>query len=419
MKRKMMTLLAAATMMTTASAQQTERIDRHLFLTLYGNEEKTDSLYNFWNTYVQVHPKDEVAWRNLFEVSEKKVFRLVSTTKDWNGGEQLRKQLNVVGRMEKAIPGTYTFYYSAYEGCYLPEEEEKLYKEHDMLTLYAHYDEYADSAIATLPVKALAADYERWIQYLIPKCDTVRINSLLKRLYESGQYPEETLQYHFNELQGMDEGAVYCGAHEGDIIGKLILQRVLGVHQDKILYDENAAMDPEYLKVVFKHIGIPFDMAWFEEGLYDQVAKQRSIMSYIFEHSKRPVYLSAHNMKQYVLGLGLKDEDKARLYNEGLTMRYSAKPYDNRAVKRRNIEKRYRLEYLRMPFHPQIKDTQLFSFSAEGYAMNYMRLLHDQLPYYKKYNRERYQWLHDIFTDIIDRLEKDNFDVDEFKGYLK
>ena len=66
MKRKMMTLLAVATIMTTASAQQTERIDRHQILTLYSNVEKTDSLYNFWNTYVQVHPNDEVACRNLF-----------------------------------------------------------------------------------------------------------------------------------------------------------------------------------------------------------------------------------------------------------------------------------------------------------------------------------------------------------------
>ena len=116
MKRTIFTLLAALTMMTGASAQETERIDKEDILSLYGNAEKTDSLYNFWNTYVQVHPKDEVAWRNLFEVSEKKVFRWVSTTKDWKGGEDYRKQLNVVGRMEKAIPGTYTFYYSAYEG---------------------------------------------------------------------------------------------------------------------------------------------------------------------------------------------------------------------------------------------------------------------------------------------------------------
>ena len=34
----------------------------------------------------------------------------------------------------------------------------------------------------------------------------------------------------------------------------------------------------------------------------------------------------------YVLGFGLPDELKACLYNEGLTIRYSTKPYDNIAV---------------------------------------------------------------------------------------
>ena len=95
-----MTLLAAATMMTVASAQQTERIGREEMLTLYGDAAKTDSLYDFWNTYVQVHPKDEVAWRNLFDVSEKKVYRRINTTKDWKGSEEYRKQLNVVGTDE-------------------------------------------------------------------------------------------------------------------------------------------------------------------------------------------------------------------------------------------------------------------------------------------------------------------------------
>jgi len=421
MKRTIFTLLAAVTMTVGASAQETERIDREDILSLYGNAEKTDSLYNFWNTYVQVHPKDEVAWRNLFEVSEKKVFRWVSTTKDWKGGEAFRKQLNVVGRMEKAIPRTYTFYYSAYEGSYLPEEEE-LAKKNNMTTLYMHHEAYADSAIVLLPKDAPAGDYELWTQYLIPKRDTVRMANVLTQYYESGQYPEESLQYHFNELQGMEEGGVYIAPHPGEMVGKLILQHVLGVHKDKILYDEDAAMFPEYVKDVFGHIGIPFnDDVWNQLWTTWQDKTLTAIMRYIFDHSKRPVYLSAHDMWQYIIGEGLPDELKVCLYNEGLTMRYSTKPYDNRAVKRRNIEQRYRLEYLRMRFHPVMKNTQRFSGSAEGdaYAMNYMRLLRDQLPYYKQHNKERYQWLSDIFTDIIDRLEKENYDVDEFKGYLK
>ena len=419
MKRIMTIMLAAATMMTAASAQQTERIDREEILTLYGDSVKTDSLYDFWNTYVQVHPKDEVAWRNLFDVSERKVSRYLFNTRDANASNQLRKQLNVVGRMEQAIPRTYTFYYCAFEGDYLPEDEEKEMEGHGVTPMFAHHDTYADSAIVALPANALADDYECWIQYLLPKCDSVRLKQLLTRYYESGQYPEEALQYHFNELQGMEEGGIYCGAHEADIIGKLILQQVLGIHQDKILYNEDAAITPEYMKDLFGRIGISFDDVWDKVHSMWQDETLTAILRHILDLTKRPVYVSAHNIWGLILGQGLSDDMKAYFYNEGLTMRYSTKPYDNMTVKRRNIEQRYRLEYLRMPFHPEVKDTRRFSSSSDAYAMNYIRLLHDQLPYYKQHNKERYQWLRDIFTDIINRLEKKNYDVDEFKAYLK
>jgi len=415
MKRTIFTLLATVMMTVGASAQQTELAE---FTNLWNLDSvKVDSMYNYWDAYVQAHPKEELAWRKLFEVSENKTNRMLYKNKDWQTAQDYRKQLNVVGRMEQAIPGTYTFYYSAYAGSYKPDVPE----DKDMMTFFMHRDDYADAAIASLPVHALASDYELWAQYLIEKDDTLRLTRLLTDYYESGQYPEESLQYHFNELQGMDEGGLYIGAHEGDILGKLILQLVLGVHRDKVLYDENAAMTPDYLKAVFRSIGIPFDDQTWDQ-LHATIWQDKTltaIMRYIFDHSQRPVYLSAHNMQQLILGQGLPDELQARLYNEGLTMRYSAEPYDNRSVKRRNIEQRYRLEYLRMSFHPQPKkDTRLFSFPAFAYAMNYMRLLHDQLPYYKQHNRERYYWLREIFADIISQLDAMNIDVEEYKAYL-
>ena len=425
MKRTISFMLAALTMMTGASAQKTERIKEDVGGYFFGDAAKLDSMYNYWNDFVAQHPKDETAWRNLFDVSESKVYLMLNQTmhsserpKNLRTVEDYRKQLNVVGRMEKAIPDTYTFYYSAYQGSYKPEVPEGT----DVTTLFMHTEAYADSAIAKLPDDSWADDYELWIQHLIPKCDTVRLKNLLTRYYQSGQYPEEALQYHFNELQGMEEGGVYIAPNPGEIIGKLILQHVLGVHKDKILYDEDAAMHQEYVKDVFGHIGIPFDESVWNNQLHATMWQDktlRAIMQYIFDHSKRPVYLSAHDIWLYTLGQGLSDELKACLYNEGLTMHYSAKPYDNRAVKRRNLEQRYRLEYLRMPFHPEVRNTQRFSGSTVGYAMNYMRLLQDLLPYYKQHNPERYQWLRDIFSDIISQLEKKDYDVDEFKGYLK
>ena len=423
MKQRIISMLVGLTLMTGASAQGTERTKADVGGFFFGDSLKLDSMYNYWNDFVTQHPNDEIAWRNLFDVSESKVYQMLNQRmqhserpRNLRAVEDYRKQLNVVGRMEKAIPGTYTFYYSAYQGGYKPEVPEGA----DVTTLFMHTEAYADSAIAKLPDDSWADDYELWIQYLIPKRDTVRLTRLLTRYYESGQYPEELLQYHFNELQGMEEGGVYIAPHPGEMVGKLILQHVLGVHKDKILYDEDAAMNPEYVKDVFGHIGIPFnDDVWNQLWTTWQDKTLAAIMRYIFDHSKRPVYLSAHDMWLYTLGQGLSDELKACLYNEGLTMHYSAKPYDNRSVKRRNIEQRYRLEYLRMPFHPEIKNTQRFSGSTDGYAMNYLRLLRDQLLYYKQYKPERYQWLSDIFRDIISQLEKKNYDVDEFKDYLK
>lgn len=418
MKRIVLTLLAATLLLTGASAQETERVDRMKLMS--ADSLTRDSLYTFWNTYVQLHPKDEVAWRNLFDVSEENVMQL--GWKSWGAAKRLRRKLNVVGRMKEAIPGTYTFYLCAFEGYYTSEE--KLRKMEEFNGGEFHYirkEEYADSAIATLPDNVSAYDYEGWIQYLIHKCDSVRLNYLLTRYYESGQYPQEDLQYHFNELQGMDESGVYIGAHEGDVIGKLILQQVLGVHRDKILYDENAAHNQNYVKHVFAQIGIPYS-----EDVLDRLHTMWqsktliAFMQYIVEHSKRPVYLSAHSMSSLILGEGLPDELKACFYNEGLTMRYSTKPYDNMSVKRRNIENRYRMEYLRMPFHPENKiDMRRFSNSAKRYASNYMHLLHDQLPYYKKHDKERYQWLRDIYMDIIAQMRKKNVDVGEINHYLE
>jgi hypothetical protein len=79
------------------------------------------------------------------------------------------------------------------------------------------------------------------------------------------------------------------------------------------------------------------------------------------------------------------------------------------AVKRRNIETRYWLEYLRMSFQPEKKE------SAEGNfcAMNYIILLRDQLPYYKKHNPERYTWLRELLTHLYQRLDEQGYDMED------
>ena len=77
---------------------------------------------------------------------------------------------------------------------------------------------------------------------------------------------------------------------------------------------------------------------------------------------------------------------KQHLYNEGLLLKYSKKPYDNLAIKRRNVEERYMLEYLLVKFRPEWT-------AGQRLTANYAVLLADLLPYYAKHDQKRYDWL--------------------------
>lgn len=387
MKRTVIALLAFALFMTGASAQVTERVSWRSFQPR--DSLKLDSLYAFWNTYIQLHPKDENAWRNLCEVEQAKVYH----QRFWKKGdrqtpEELRKQLNVAGRMKQAIPGTYTYYYCEY------------------VSSDARSKEYADSAIAVLPKDALATDYDTWwVPYLIDRNDTLRLTTVLTQYFQSGQYPAEILQYNYNELQGMEKGGVYLGSGSADILGKLILQHVLGVHKDKILCYNSLGKD--YLKEVFGRIGIPYSDEIYKQLRSAMMKDQTAVMRYFFDHSKQPVYLSLLNIQLFQFVKAFPDELKACLYNEGLTIRYSAKPYDNRAVKRRNVEQRYLMEHLLMSFRPEPESEvgTVVQKSTKNMMLCYLLGLSDLMPYYKKHNQERYKWLNRIFTNILSKLD--------------
>ena len=402
MKRTVLTMLAFFLILMGASAQgKTETIqvsasgtkskgtvklegsDYALFMM---DSVTLDSVYRYWNNFVTENPKDENAWHKLCDAAEQKVSNAYwRGTRDWNVARQLRKELNVMPRMQQAIPGTYTYYYSVY------------------VSSETRAKEYADSAIAVLNNNVPADDFDRLAIYVRGKNDTLQLTEVLTHYYESGQYPASALQYHYNELQGMEKGGVYLGNTQDDVIGKLIVQLVLGVHKDKILLSQAAVKEP--VRRMFERIDIPFSDEIFSQ-FESQPSDERllAIMRYIFEHSKRPVYLSARGLGRMFRN-GIPDDLKACLYNEGLTMRYSAKPYNNLEVKRRNVEQRYLMDNLIMQFQPDEKSmVSPFARNTRMLTLDYLVLLHDLLPYYKKHNAEQFARLNRIFSGIMRKL---------------
>lgn len=401
MKRTIITMLVVVIAVAGASAQQTEHINRNSY---FGADSlRLDSMYNHWNGYVKEHPKDEVAWRNLYDIYEWYEYKYLVNSKYFRTADDLfeaqlkmRRKVGLMERMEQAIPDSYTFNYCAYDCDY---EWQKYDNPDDIPDSISYH--YANLAIELLPKTAERNDYETWASYLINELDTVRLTHLLTRYFESGLYPANELQYHYNELQGMDEGAIYIGQHNGNIIGKLILQLVKGVHRDKILYNEVAAANGSPLfKACIQQMGLSVETA--DSLCHGGPKGLERVLRYIFDNAQLPIYLSSNSISLLLMGEGVPDDLKQYLYNEGLTIRYSKTPYDNLSVKRRNVEERYMLDYLRFSFRPD-SDKRMSDLS-----FHYLILLQNLLSYYKNNNPERFRWLNHLYHDVLAQMEADN-----------
>ncbi len=234
-----------------------------------------------------------------------------------------------------------------------------------------------------------AADYERQIVASYTNKNMPMLDSLLKSYYNTGLYPIDVLMYNYNELQGMEDWSVIVMSSAESLIGKLILQRVLNEHRDKVLVCiETGGLDA----TICGKLGIAEPQT---SGRPEEVFEQT--IKWVAEHCDRKVYFPFTDsplFKQFP------DAMKACIYNEGLTMRYSTTPYDNIAVKIRNLEERYLTDYLKLSLQPYIekRDQRLYRrFTPGMLALNYSAIYIDMLPYYQKHRPDRVEWLQNLY----------------------
>ena len=415
MKRILTTLALASALLLTAAAQEKKPAPSTLMLNkdfsptaleageqlypvlLHCDTAKITRLFHQWNLYVDQHPQDEAAWRNFYEVYEAYYLRSFNAP----GGrtkQELARQTNLQERLARGIPYTYTYDIIALQELFSMTGEQEHSRD--------HMHKYAAKALERLPDDARASDLQLLIGTLYQTGDTTNLERLLNIYFDRDMCPSYVLQYHFNELQGMEQNAVYIGTHEGDIIPKLVIQYVLRQHRDKVLYDQNFCYDRIYNAACFSHLGIaePDYDAWIRCG----ESWNRLSVQWLCDNSPRPIYFSSNSIA-FMAEQWLTDDLKACLYNEGLTMRYSPTPYDNFKVKRRNINRRYLPEYLLYSFESDHDvQGQRWNDDRTYLALNYVMLLQDQLPWYEQNDHEGY----DRLAFLIRRILKQNTDTD-------
>ena len=337
-----------------------------------------------WKKATQQNPLDEAAWLNYYHAAH---------YMGWWGTNSDSIVREVMSEMKQAIPETYTYNFCAYRAVVSGHSDEK------------DGDKYAEEALAKLPDDMQFFDYDQWVCYLAMKGYEPRMAQMAKRYFESGFYSENMLRYNYNELAGMEEGSIFIANGDAAIIPKWLIQEGMGLHKDKTVVCASFLAVKEYRQWLFKKLGIALPTLKEPTCAEDYKANEQALLQTIIDKYGSSVYFSTTTPSSTM------EPWKDKLYNEGLTLKYSKKPYDNLAVKRRNVEERYMLEYLLVSFRPEWT-------AGQRMAANYAVLLADLLRYYAKHDPKRYDWLMRLLIRGIDNTSMEEGRKQEFRNLL-
>ena len=358
MKRKTVLMALVAMMMNAVAVAQTKAVKVESPIVTEKDFVWYVEQKEAWKAQTQKDPKDETAWLNYYHAAH---------YMGWWGTNSDSIVREAMNEMKQAIPDSYTYNFCAYRAVVSGHSDEK------------DGDKYAEAALAKLPDEMQFFDYDQWVCYLAMKGYESQMAQMAKRYFDSGIYSENMLRYSYNELRGMDAGGIYIGNGDGVIIPKWLIQEGMNVHKDKTIVCASFLAVKEYREWLGKKLNIAFP-EWKNGKYVSYDAYEQALIQAIIDKYGSKVYFStttpSETMKPW----------KDKLYNEGLTLKYSKKPYDNLAVKRRNVEERYMLEYLLVSFRPEWT-------SGQRLSANYAVLLADLLPYYAKRDQKRYDWL--------------------------
>lgn len=372
-----MTLMCLTTMLTSTAQEQIESpiVSEKDFVWYVKQKEA-------WKEETQKNPQNEKAWLNYYNATR---------YMGWFGNNTDSLSREVIQEMSQAIPNTYTYNYCAYRAGVSGHG-----------TGETDGDQYAEAALTMLPSDMQFFDYDQWVCYLAMKGYEQRMKQMAKRYFDSGIYSESILRYNYNELAGMEEGGIIFANGDAAVIPKWLIQEGMGEHKDKTIICVPFLAVKEYREWLSRKLEIV--LPEWGNATYDSY--EQAILQAIIDKYGSKVYFSSTTPQKIM------EPWKQNLYNEGLTLKYAKKPYDNLAVKRHNVEKRYMLEYLLMSFRPEWTAGQRLS-------VNYAVLLADLLPYYAKHDEQRYKWLMRLLMNGIDRTNLPEERKEEFRKLLR
>ena len=372
-------------------AQQAEPLDIRLLETpIPLGKEWYQEQERLWKAELKKDKKNEKAWENY------SFARLAQY--GWFPSDSLKREIERVARecgkgIGKYIPGTRVYYETLLTEARLAKDVKAKEK----------------ALIGLLTTKRTSMRHYIHDVYLcFEEKRTEDLKRICKEWYNSGLYSNDMLFYCYNELVGLEPGAVViAGSNVGQAYYAL-LQYGAGLFQKVEFVGIVDLLFPMLHKEFWERIGVDV-----QKELPDWAERKNCPgAQYLTEKLNRPVYCSQLLANKHLLK-GL----ESFFYSEGLVLRYSRKPYNNLAAMRRNYEQNYLLDYLKCRWMP---DGSYMSNSAEV-SRNYIVSLSPLLRFYdasgdKNRAAELRSLLQGILDDSLDS-KKTYREDEEAKAY--
>ena len=362
-----------------ANAQQAETIES---ITANSHEpEWYAAQAEAWQKRVDADPQDQWAWRNLFRAT----CYYEQFTGGWGENQDESKTADVIRRMEAALPDSFVLNLCKGRFCLTTD-------------VTAKRGDNILRAIELMPENICPEDLEFLaVRLWINDPDNPRVKELYTKSYQSRYFPSRHMHFNHNMLQSMQPNALYFSNGDLDTEPMKMLQEALGERTDVIIVNLSFLHATTFMDALYKKLNIaPLTLNVQDYG--DKYGEkwlqyyEADIIMYLIKESKRPAYFSPTNPKVSIL-------DADSIYNEGLVLKYSPKPYNNFDMAMHNVKEVYKLEYLAEP--------DLVYDSWETSAMvdlNHVTLLaHLIAKFRKKGDEDQAMRLYNILSKCVER----------------
>ena len=312
-----------------ANAQQAETIES---ITANSHEpEWYAAQAEAWQKRVDADPQDQWAWRNLFRAT----CYYEQFTGGWGENQDESRTADVIRRMEATLPDSFVLNLCKGRFCLTTD-------------VTAKRGDNILRAIELMPENICPEDLEFLaVRLWINDPENPRVKELYTKSYQSRYFPSRHMHFNHNMLQSMQPNALYFSNGDLDTEPMKMLQEALGERTDVIIINLSFLHATTFMDALYKKLNIaPLTLNVQDYG--DKYGEkwlqyyEADIIMYLIKESKRPAYFSPTNPKVSIL-------DTDSIYNEGLVLKYSPKPYNNFDVAMHNVKEVYNLEYLAEP----------------------------------------------------------------------